>query len=378
MHEIFSQTQSGGDADWQKLAPVLDQAIGELGERDRDAVVLRFFEGRPFAEIGATLRLTEDAARMRVERALDKLRAALGRRGITSTTAALGVALANQAAATAPAGVAASVAGAAMAGAAGSGALATLTLMCIMKTGGVVAIIVAGATGLWLQHRNNMRREAEVAALQAEQREAAGRQAGMAIAQTRPSAVVPISERGPKSAPLARPAEGAAPAVLAVGLKPATNAGTATARATAETFQWAINGGDVATVTTMIRPVWGTVAEALRRTFAGLPAAKQAEFGTVEQMVATALCASPQVVGMQFLTVLPDGQLLSSDGGARSFVENPDNPNLRVRLQYADGRVVGNEMSFQMHEGSWRYVITQKVVALVDVTLGASPPSRWH
>lgn len=70
------------EADWQKLAPVLDQAIGELAAPDRDAVVLRFFKGRPFAEIGATLRLTEDAARMRVKRALDKLHAALVRRGV--------------------------------------------------------------------------------------------------------------------------------------------------------------------------------------------------------------------------------------------------------------------------------------------------------
>ena len=114
-----------GDADWQKLAPVLDQVISELPERDRDAVVLRFIESRPFREIGVTLHLTEDAARMRVERALEKLRGALERRGITSTSTALGLALANQAAAAVPAGVTASVTGAALTGAAAGGLGAT-------------------------------------------------------------------------------------------------------------------------------------------------------------------------------------------------------------------------------------------------------------
>ena len=56
------------DADWQKLRPVLDEVLSEIDERDRDAILLRFFDGRPFAEIGERLRLTENAARMRVER----------------------------------------------------------------------------------------------------------------------------------------------------------------------------------------------------------------------------------------------------------------------------------------------------------------------
>ena len=80
MQQIFSPDPTAGDADWQKLAPVLDQAIGELAAPDRDAVVLRFFEARPFAEIGATLRLTEDAARMRVERVRPSCAAASRRR----------------------------------------------------------------------------------------------------------------------------------------------------------------------------------------------------------------------------------------------------------------------------------------------------------
>ena len=65
----------------------------KLAERDRMALLCRFFEGRSYAQIAAGLSLTEDAARMRVERALEKLRALLARRGLTSTRAALGLML---------------------------------------------------------------------------------------------------------------------------------------------------------------------------------------------------------------------------------------------------------------------------------------------
>ena len=71
-------------ADWGRLRPVIDDALHALSELDREAVLLRFFQGRAFAEIGAALRLTEEAARKRVERALDKMAGALAKRGVTS------------------------------------------------------------------------------------------------------------------------------------------------------------------------------------------------------------------------------------------------------------------------------------------------------
>lgn len=109
-------------AEWEKLGPVLDEALGELGDRDRHAILLRFFEARSFAEIGLRLKLSENAARMRVERALDKLRGRLVRRGLTSTSAALAVALADQATVAAPAGLAATVANSVATGVVAGGA----------------------------------------------------------------------------------------------------------------------------------------------------------------------------------------------------------------------------------------------------------------
>ncbi len=98
---------------WRDLGPVLDEAINGLSGPDRQAVLLRFFSGRGFADIGRELQLSENAARMKVVRALDKLRDRLARRGITSTASALGAALAAQSVAAAPAGLARSVATAA-------------------------------------------------------------------------------------------------------------------------------------------------------------------------------------------------------------------------------------------------------------------------
>jgi len=94
---------------WENLRPVIDDALDQLREGEREAVLLRFFEGRNFTAVGEALAVSEDAARMRVERALDKLRAVLARRGVTSTSVALATVLAAQPVIAAPAGLAAAV-----------------------------------------------------------------------------------------------------------------------------------------------------------------------------------------------------------------------------------------------------------------------------
>lgn len=82
------------DSDWTHLRLVIDGAIIALKAQDRTAIAFRFFAQRSFAEVGTALRLTEDAARKRVDRALDKLRATLERRGVTSTATALALTMA--------------------------------------------------------------------------------------------------------------------------------------------------------------------------------------------------------------------------------------------------------------------------------------------
>jgi Sigma-70, region 4 len=147
MHDIYSQGSS--EVDWNALAPVLEDAIDRLGENDRAAILLRFTERRSFPEIGVVLRLTEDAARKRVDRALDKLRAFLARRGLVSSSTALGFALASHTVVAAPPGLAALVAGTATAAAAASGpaAFGFLYLMSTTKFVAVAAVALVFAIG---------------------------------------------------------------------------------------------------------------------------------------------------------------------------------------------------------------------------------------
>jgi RNA polymerase sigma factor (sigma-70 family) len=105
------EMNTSSETDWEQMRPVLDEAMDELDSRDRDAVLLRYFQGTSFGEIGRKLSLTEDAARMRVTRAIERLRALLARRGVTSTSAALSSVLVEQASTAAPAGLSATITG---------------------------------------------------------------------------------------------------------------------------------------------------------------------------------------------------------------------------------------------------------------------------
>ncbi|HXF10448.1 MAG TPA: sigma-70 family RNA polymerase sigma factor [Desulfuromonadaceae bacterium] len=74
---------------WPQIAPLLDGAMLRLGEADRDALLLRFFQNKDLKEVGAAIGVSEDTARMRINRALDKLRKFFSKRGVDSTSAAI-------------------------------------------------------------------------------------------------------------------------------------------------------------------------------------------------------------------------------------------------------------------------------------------------
>jgi RNA polymerase sigma factor (sigma-70 family) len=127
MQSILNEAVNEPAETWNQIAPLLDGAMGQLGQKDHDAVVLRFFEGRNFKEVGAALGASEDAAKMRVNRALEKLRTFFTKRGVSSTTAIIAGVVPVNCIQAAPVALAKSVTALALAkGATASGSTLTL------------------------------------------------------------------------------------------------------------------------------------------------------------------------------------------------------------------------------------------------------------
>lgn len=168
-HEMHTMNHpSEPEADWSRVKPVLDAAMLELGEPDRLVLLLRHFERRSHAEVGQRLGLGENAARMRCDRALQRLADRLARRGITSTGSALALTLGGWSVTAAPAGLAAQITAGALAAAAATGTpLGILTFMASSKV--KLAAVAAGfgllGTGIVVQHEGTLRLQQERDAL---------------------------------------------------------------------------------------------------------------------------------------------------------------------------------------------------------------------
>ena len=160
MESSLHETTTG--ASWEQIAPFLDEALAQLSEKDRQAVLLRFFEEKSFLEVGEKMGANEDAARMRVARALKSLRGFFLKRGLTLSIAALATVLSANAVQAAPASLVAAVAAtAALQGAAATASTATLIkgalkLMAYAKLKTTVAVglgilLAAGTTAVTVQ-----------------------------------------------------------------------------------------------------------------------------------------------------------------------------------------------------------------------------------
>jgi RNA polymerase sigma factor (sigma-70 family) len=144
-----------------RLAPVLDEAIDQLGPEDRTAILLRFFEQRDFRAVGEAMGSSENAAQKRVSRALDQLRDLLRHRGVALSTTALIAALTSEALAVAPPGLVAAAAGAALANAAGGVGFTGVLVKALtakLSTAGVSVVLLASvAAPLLIQHQAQAR-----------------------------------------------------------------------------------------------------------------------------------------------------------------------------------------------------------------------------
>lgn len=203
MHERLIKDDAAS-LEWDRVRPVLDEAMRDLGEADREAVLLRYFEQRPFAQIGASLNVSEDAARMRVERALDKLRALLERRGIASAGAALGAVLTSHASVPVPATLMTAVTAGAGVAVVGVGLFMKTTLAVLSAT------TVAALGAAFHQHARAEKAEAATTAM-VRQRDAAAVEK-VAVEQRANGLATQIAKLERERVPVATAASRSAPA----------------------------------------------------------------------------------------------------------------------------------------------------------------------
>jgi RNA polymerase sigma factor (sigma-70 family) len=172
--EVYMQTLTEPEiSQWEQISPLLDEAMGRLGERDRNAIVLRYFENRTPPEVAAALKLNEVTARKRVSRALEKLRTFFAKRGVILTTAIIAGTITGNSVQAAPAALANSARAVAIARGALAGgstlALVKATLIAMKTKTIVVASIAAAAvilgTGTYIACKSLRRKPAPAAAV---------------------------------------------------------------------------------------------------------------------------------------------------------------------------------------------------------------------
>ena len=148
------------DENWREVLPHLDAAMEELDGADRAAVLLRFFENKSLREVGAELGVSDDAARKRIDRAVERLRKGMSQRGVTVTAGGLIVLVSANAVQAAPAGLAITISAAApLAMATTAAATKTIVMTTLQKTVvAATACIVTGA-GIYEVHQARQWRE---------------------------------------------------------------------------------------------------------------------------------------------------------------------------------------------------------------------------
>jgi len=377
--------ESALEPDWEKLRPVLDQAMHELKEADREAILLRYFENCAFAEIGEKFGLNENSARMRVERALEKLRAVFLRRGIAATTALASVISAN-AVQIAPAGLAATLTSTSLA-AAGTGTLTLLKLMTMTKLKlGVGALVIAGATtALVVQHQTQIKLREENQSLrqQLNQLQTDNESLSKRLAAAGDSKSLPDEQlnellrlraevsarrrqnenhgKAQSDAHLARlpQTEANFPAVLdapTVSLSPAadwTNVGNASPAAAMQTLNWDMAKHDENAFSSLI--AWDADAKAkVEALFAAAPESVRQQFGSVDGVLYAMLFGLPPIAGFAVVSQNIQG----------------DEDMLIEQHQYQDGRVRQNQVTLHHFDDGWRIVFgDEKTMRGFDATL---------
>lgn len=157
--EASSEDMDSAQA-WLQIAPLLETGMAQLSRKEHDALIVRFFQGKSFKETAGALGTTEAGAKMRVNRALEKLRKFFAKRGLSISAAAIAGTVAAHSVQAAPAALAATVAVSVATGTAGTASTFTLiettlkymawTKMKTAAVAGAVALLTIG-TATWVR-----------------------------------------------------------------------------------------------------------------------------------------------------------------------------------------------------------------------------------
>jgi RNA polymerase sigma factor (sigma-70 family) len=140
-----SDLDSDAEEAWMSVWPVLEEAMEQLGAEEQNAILLRFFENKPYAEVGRSLNINEEAARKRVNRALEHLQRLLTGQGVRVSAVALSAVLSARAVQATPQGLALSVASVAVADASVSvGVLAGILPSLFMSKPLIITLAALG------------------------------------------------------------------------------------------------------------------------------------------------------------------------------------------------------------------------------------------
>ena len=372
-------------ANWTEVAPQLDAALGELNEPDRDALLLRYFERKSAQQMAVTLGISSEAAQKRVNRAIDRLRDALDKRGVKAAAGGIIAAVSANAVQAAPAELAHSISSAGLNGLLLTSASKSIAMTAIAKTAAVTAIVIAtlATVPMVVQYRQAAQAKMALNALQERVNGDAIRMGQLSnqLAQATRAQELAASDgnelprlrgeinalrqqldasriAGRNSSPSPPPPDNyqqvlEAPTVPMIPAALWKNAGDATPEAAFQTLYWAMANHDTNTFSRTL--AWEPGARAkCESLFAESPPAVQQHYGSIDGVVYNLLSG-----------ISPIGSY-----GIVSNYASGDVSTLLEQHQYQDGRVRQNEVTFHRFDGGWRLILgDEKLMRGFDAAL---------
>lgn len=167
-HEL--NAMNAPDTDWTQVEPLLEEGMDTLEERERAALLLRYFERKSLAEVGAALGINEDAARKRVSRSVERLREFLVRRGVSVSALGLTATITTNAIQAAPAALGPAIISAALisgtTAAVSATAVSKIIAMTTIQKALLATTLIAAAAGVYEAHEASNARAQLMAAQQ--------------------------------------------------------------------------------------------------------------------------------------------------------------------------------------------------------------------